>query len=264
DFCDAPLAIGNNVFVLGYGGKDREFDNCYLLCFDLADGHYKWSCFIASVSANFNVMMRMRGGPVGPVSSIQPQMACSGGHLYVLSNLGALACIDMYSGSLQWLTIYPRQPNANAADTAMSPVVLQPMMLNGRPIPSNIPAPAVWAANPVSIVDGRIFVLPGDSKSISIYNAADGSLIKEIDPAAFDAHRSDAATLLAVMGQRLLFCDGHQIWCIDWKAYDKEHPLNCRVWVSAPTETPEAGRAFVSADWVFLPTQCALLHIAQA
>ena len=48
DFSGSPLAVGDNVYVLGRGGKNFASEDCYVLCFDVNTGAYKWSCFIAS------------------------------------------------------------------------------------------------------------------------------------------------------------------------------------------------------------------------
>ena len=42
------------------------------------------------------------------------------GRIFVLTNLGAVAAIDAYSGATAWLTIYPRDENDNAARQRMA------------------------------------------------------------------------------------------------------------------------------------------------
>src|SRR3954470_8867891 len=53
DFSGSPLVVADNVYVIGRGGKNITAEDCYVLCFDLNTGAYKWSCFIASSNNAF-------------------------------------------------------------------------------------------------------------------------------------------------------------------------------------------------------------------
>ncbi len=102
-----PLVVGGNVLVIGRAGKQAQFEDCYVLSFDLATGKYRWSCYIASA----NVAGAMRGQPM-MMSENTSHLAYANGRVFVQTNLGTLAAVDAYSGTIAWLDIYPTN-NAN-------------------------------------------------------------------------------------------------------------------------------------------------------
>lgn len=263
DFCGSPLVVGDNIFVLGRGGNSYEFENCYVLCFDLNTGKYKWSCFVASASTGnpYDGVAGMGG------SAAVSHMAYSGGRLYVLSNLGALASIDAYTGTILWLAVYPRersmlnQPNFNAWN-------------GNRPFnPASNAKP--WENNPVIASDGRLFVLPSDGKHLLIYDAGTGLEIKRIAVTSFPPPKGEAAgiSLLAVNGEKLIVSGNRWATCFNWKSFDPNHrgnaapeepgrPLDGVVWASGSWDVGTRGRGFVTVDSVYIPTETCLFQLS--
>src|SRR5204863_7868633 len=97
-------------YVIGRVWKDPQFENCYVLAFEMSTGKYKWSSLVASANSAFNAYDE-NAAPSNTLS----HLAYSSGRVFVLTNLGAMAAIDAYSGSVVWLTIYPREVDNQAA-----------------------------------------------------------------------------------------------------------------------------------------------------
>lgn len=241
DLSGSPLVVGDNVYVIGRGGKNPTSEDCYVLCFDLNNGNYKWSCFIASSSSGYNQFT----GQYGTTDSLS-HLAYSSGRIYILTNLGAAAAIDAYSGTISWLNIYPRdveQMNPN-------------MAFRGMGGPQRGSATNPWEFNPVVVQDGRIFILPTDSKFLLVYDASSGAELKRL--AASDIRDRVSAlktpgdtaspeALLAVDRNQLFLTGGTNVYCIDWtKPID-----DCMIW-HCPFASVIKGRGFVTADSVFV------------
>lgn len=249
EFAGAPLVVDNNVYVVGRSAKGVEFEDCYVFCFDLETGKYKWNCYIASANAAGNAMMRMQFGIEGGDSDTMAQLAYSSGRLYVLTNLGALAAVDAYGGRIVWLSIYPRDQGSA-------------MDMNGGAAPTtNSDKP--WMCSPVFIDNGKIFVLPTDGKFLEIYDAGSGVEVKRMDPkhltpSPLPNQPADAANaLIAVNGSRLLVSGPKSAMYIDWekydiKSFDKKRDPSI-VWPRNFASNIR-GRAFVANDRAFFPT----------
>ena len=79
-------------------------------------------------------------------------LAYGDGRVYVMTNLGALAALDAYNGTILWLNIYPRSlpqnmdPNIGFNQWGMAQV----QAASRRP----------WTFNPVVVQQGKLFALP--------------------------------------------------------------------------------------------------------
>jgi outer membrane protein assembly factor BamB len=245
DFSGSPLVVADNVYIIGRGGKNPTSEDCYVLCFDLATGAYKWSCFIASSSNavgynQFNGQMN--------VSDSLSHLAYSSGRIYILTNLGAAGAIDAYSGTVSWLNIYPRD------NSAMNPN----MMWQGGMARSGSGTKS-WEFNPVIVQEGRVFILPTDSKYIIVYDAGTGAELKRIETSDIQSRISERtgttdnlppAALLGVDNNQLILTGGNSVYCVDWTKAIKD----CIVW-HCPFATPIKGRGFVTATSVFVSNE---------
>ncbi|MGB7160577.1 MAG: PQQ-binding-like beta-propeller repeat protein, partial [Tepidisphaeraceae bacterium] len=238
----SPLVVGDNVYVLGRGGKPMQFEDSYVLCYSLRDGTYRWSCYIASGNTDPNGMQ----GAMGLMGENVTHLAYDSGRLYALTNLGALAAIDAYSGTIVWLNIYPR-PKPDFAG------------LGGRwnRAETIVQAPKPWMYNPVIVKDGKVFILPADAQHVLVYDAGSGVEVQRIRTSDFES----AKTLLAIVGERMLLCGDRSIFCIDWQQYDSKLPdrESNLFWSSTFLRQNYAkdsirGRGFVTTDSVFIPT----------
>jgi outer membrane protein assembly factor BamB len=111
DFSGSPIVVNDSVFITGHSTAGVQFQDCYLLCFDLANGHFRFASYIASANSGSAIF----DGDLGGLTQDAPQLAYSSGRVFVLSNLGALAAVDAYDGTIVWLNLYPRQQNNEMA-----------------------------------------------------------------------------------------------------------------------------------------------------
>lgn len=273
----SPLVVGDNIYITGRGGKQMGFEDCYVLCFDLNSGKYRWSCYVASANSGNITFNPQTGQPV--VNDVVSHLAYASGRLYVVTNLGAAAAIDAYSGTVVWLSIYrdPGEVPQNAG--AMGMPFGGAGWGGGMAMPGG-PAGAVtgagatspWTFSPPIVADGKLFCLPSDGKYIMVYDAGTGRVVKQIAKADFVDSKDDTTpsapnTLIGVVGNRLIATSDDTVYCIDWKAYTPDHPRDSNdYWAelltsqNAPSPSIR-GRGFLTADSVFVPTAWALYQL---
>jgi outer membrane protein assembly factor BamB/tetratricopeptide (TPR) repeat protein len=237
-FGGSPVVVGDNLYLLARGGKNGTFEECHAICLDAHTGQFRWSSYIAGANtgvANF-------GGEAvrGPESITH--LAYASGRLYAVTNTGALAALDAYSGSIQWLTIYPRNPQ---------PDPNQAMNLNFRARRTMALAQTKpWSYDPVVVKEGHVFSLPTDSPYLLVHDAGTGAELRRIDRK--EIGNSDC--LLGVWGDWILCGAEDRAWAVNWRTYDSQKENNE---ASIPRSLPLAavrGRGFVTSDSVYMPT----------
>ncbi|HEV7298956.1 MAG TPA: PQQ-binding-like beta-propeller repeat protein [Tepidisphaeraceae bacterium] len=267
----SPLVIGDNVYVTGRSAKQANFEDCYVICFNLADGKAKWTSYISGASV-FN--SPWGGMPIA--SDNDAHVAFAGGRLFVSTNLGAVAALDAYSGGLLWLTTYPRGGEGAANRGPMFNPQMA-MRMNGEMMGAgaDTTASAPWAYNPPIVRDGHIFTLPVDARDVIVFDAGNGAISKRIAR----RHLGGLDTLVGVSGDSVIVAGnttargGAQMPAnanasllgIDWRKYD---PDNFRVSTypqpADPSVTcrsglggggPLMGRPFLTETDVFIPTE---------
>lgn len=250
-FSGSPLVVGDNVHVLGRGGKGAQFEDCYLITLDLATGRHKWSTYIASSSTQNMTIFGSRNALMS--SDTTSHISYASGRLFVATNLGAVAAIDAYTGAIEWLSIYDRN------------IQNDPMRLRrfGGRQPS--PTPRPFTFNPAIVQDDHLFVLPTDSDSLLIYNATTGELVKSISRRHLGRpDLGEPDTLVGVFGDRLIVSADFQMLCMSWSRYDPDEfsPTNEQMiyWpvtfprTSEHMMSPVRGRAFVTTNSVLVST----------
>lgn len=262
-FTGSPIVIADNVYLICRGGKGMQFEDCYVVCLDLDGGTYRWSCYIASAST----ADQMWGGET--ISFDQAShLAYASGRLYVLTNLGALAAVDAYSGAIEWLTIYPRDV---VNDFEEGLIRLRGARRAGGGTSSGVLDARPWTQNPPMIADGKVFILPTDSPFILVYDAATGAEIQRIRLS--DLRNCD--TLLSVSGSRMIvagesLASGRAIgvlFSFNWQTYqfgsttDRSAAQSGVLYWRQELSTPIRGRGFVTTDSVFIPTAERLFRI---
>jgi hypothetical protein len=173
-----------------------------------------------------------------------------------VTNLGAAASLDAYSGSIDWLNIY-RDQNSPPPMLPGFGAILQNRL--GIPFMS-----APWKYNPAVVQNGRVFVFPTDGKYLFIYDAGTGEEIKRIWladlPDATDLTKPD--TFLAVRGDSIFLSGSSRAWRLNWQEYDHDkNPTPDDGWATVDFDQPLRGRGFVTADALYLSTQSALRRI---
>lgn len=244
-FLGSPLVLGDAVLVAGRSSKPtQQFEDCWVLCLDLATGKYRWSSYIGSSSAA-GAMWGMQGGTVAGFSDNAAHLAYGDGRIYVMTNLGALAALDAYNGTILWLNIYPRNvpqgmdPNMGFNQWGMAQV----QQASRRP----------WTYNPVIVQQGKLFALPADGRFLMIYDAATGVEVKRVRL----SHLGECDTVVGVLGDRLVVTGVDRIYCLNWPKYDAEQfnddMLHWRVGYPGGMAFPVRGRGFMTTTSVFIP-----------
>lgn len=243
-----PLVVGDNLYVLARGGGvGRQFDESHLVCLRRSDGAFVWGTFLVSTGSN----TPMWGGQdMFGRSASSSQLAYSSGRVYVLTNLGGLAAVDAFDGSIAFLNVYPQTVQQTNPRMADRPGVVNTS--NGKP----------FTHNPVIVSNGRVFVLPSDGDHLVVYDAGSGVEINRLRM----SHFGNAHTLLGVVGDTVILAGNQLVFAVDWKKYDptRYNPAafdESLRWKSATIARPNApssdtirGRGFVTEKAVYVPT----------
>jgi outer membrane protein assembly factor BamB len=240
DFSGSPLVVGDNVYVIGRGGKNMASEDCYVLCFNVNTGAYKWNCFIASANNVVGYNMQM------PANDTLSHLAYSSGRIYVLTNLGAAAALDAYSGTISWLNIYPRD-NSLLGQEGIG-------FRNFQSVRGGNTTKA-WEFNPVIVQDGKVFIMPTDAKHLLVYDAGTGAELKRLSTTEIKDHVSEVKNnessvpeaILAVDKNEVFLTGGASVYCVDWTQPEDK----CIKWHCAFAHDV-AGRGFVTSDSVFV------------
>lgn len=255
----SPLVVGDSVLVFGVAGKQAGFEDAYVVCFDLNTGKHRWSTYVASSAPTSMLGMQMP-----PLSDNSSHLAYASGRVFVQTNLGAVASLDAYTGSIDWLDIYPTEHPVE---------VRRGRFWGNQPPGSTQPLAKPWAYNPIMVRDGKVFSLPTDSKNILIYDAGTGAEIKRIDLndinsrwqqdyQSFDSDPFDRVdTLVGVIDDKIVVASERSILCLNWNKYDRstfsfvanDSPV---VWAQTfgRQVSPLRGRPFMTHDSVFYTT----------
>ena len=235
----------------------------YVLAFDAATRQEQVVCYLASANTgwlDFGDFSGMFGQRVS-------HLAYCGGRLYAMTNLGALAAVDAYGGTIVWLNIYPRDVPKPNRMMGFHPAWNQRAPLarsgGGRRQRRGLRKP--WTYNPV-IVTRRQSLRPPRRR------AARARLRRRhrrrADRASPSRQFDDADTLLGVVGERLVLASDKSVFCINWPAFDAarraEQPvLACDSFAKAQyPDDAIRGRGFVTGESVIVPTAWALHRVA--
>ncbi len=232
---------GDSVLTVVRGGRDGQFDNCYVVCLSARTGQFRWATYIGSGARTFDGDTYFGQDP--------SQMALADGRVLVMSNLGTVAALDPADGRVLWLDAY-RRDNAQTVQDAFR----QQQLGQGGPALAGKP----WARNPVVVQGGHVFALPTDSKQLMVLDAATGRQLNRIDtnlPTA-DGRPEQADVLLGVRDGRAVLSGRLTIFGVDWQRYTPATAAACR-WVEQPWGDVDdvaaiAGRGFLTADGIYV------------
>jgi outer membrane protein assembly factor BamB len=240
-FTGSPLVVGENVYVTARGGGAMTGEAVHVHCYDLATGKFRWASYIASSAAT---TVHYYGGMQRETVS---HVAYSSGRLYCLTNIGAVAALDAYSGAIAWLNVYPRDlyndPNSGG-------VMIHPLIRRSGAATADKP----WEYNAPVVQDGRLFALPSDGKSLMVYDAGSGRQITRIELKDLD----NAQTLLGVVSDRVVVASDTQVTCVNWDKWDPKAKQTGNPGYWRAQFNPIRGRGFVTSESVFVPTEVAM------
>ncbi len=276
----SPLIVGDNLYVIVHGMKG-QFEDCYVVCYAAATGQLRWATFIA----NSNGDNLLEAGGIGSYlySDAVSHLAYSAGRLFVITNLGAVASLDAYTGTIAWLNIY-RTESAGGAMYSFPQRIIRQIPPEDDETPT-----APWVYNPAVVQDGKVFVMPSDGHDLLVYDAASGDLVKRIWLTDLQEERDPnvpstpdlPTTLLAVKGDMVYLAGERQVWQVPWQLIPHDASKVDSIpgyWRSTegdqdPSAQDKAdddqlveirGRAFVTGDAVYVPTEKYLLRIQLA
>ncbi len=172
----APVVAGSRVIVPCYRMRGRI--DFHVACYDLTTGARLWSTGLVSGQRELNMFGRQTeeycGAPV----------AIEGDRVFVLSQLGTVAALDLFSGRILWESRYEQIPIPKNRGW------------------SNNKRNVVWKNAPPVVADGVVVVTPLDSYSLLGLDAEHGTVLWSYDydrlPAA-RASRDDDEPLYHVL-----------------------------------------------------------------
>jgi outer membrane protein assembly factor BamB len=253
-FSGSALVIGDNVLIVGNSSKQTgAFEDCFVLSFDLNNGVLRWSTQVANASTVAAAWAGFNPNFILPIN--ESHLAYANGRVYVQSNRGAIAALDIYNGSIDWLDIYPRNQQAT-----MNPA-FNPMLFQGGQFLQNGTKP--WAFNPVIVSQGLVFTLPLEGKHLLIYDAASGQEFKRIDlgDLAVRVKHTDVAeldqfdTLVGVSGDKLMLAGSRTLVFLNWRTFDDDNFKDEMIYWIESTPKPIQGRSLLTATSLYVPAE---------
>lgn len=148
----APRIVGRRVLVPCHRMQGRI--DYHVGCFDLDTGALLWSTDVISGQRELN----MFGRPMREFTA--PPLVISGSNVIALTQLGAIACLDLYSGEVRWVTIYDQMPLPKNRDLVGR---------NERPV--------VWANQPPVVTGSTVIAAPFDSRDLVGLDLESGTLL---------------------------------------------------------------------------------------
>ncbi len=97
-----PVIVGTRVLVPCYRIQGRI--HYAVACFDLDSGALLWSTDVVSGQRELNMFGRHER------EFCAPEVVVAGERVIALTQVGAIACLDLYSGEVHWVTLYDQIP----------------------------------------------------------------------------------------------------------------------------------------------------------
>ncbi|MGC4034253.1 MAG: PQQ-binding-like beta-propeller repeat protein [Tepidisphaeraceae bacterium] len=259
-FYGTPVVDGDTVYALVNANRNGQFEECHVVALRLSDGSFKWATYVASTSLGSRFFGDEFEGSF--TTGTPATLSMSAGRLFVSTGLGAIACLESTSGNVRWLDLYPRNPGAAAERRIAS---LQARLASGKP----------YLNTPPVVADGRVFVMPNDGGSVFVFDADDGSLVREL-PKKLDPDTRKfppATTILAVIGDKLVLSNKATVFLIPWQTFDPMKSLianggRYKTFPAGKSDTAAdasdsiRGRPFVTQDAVYVPTSARLYRVS--
>ena len=199
-----------------------------MVCYGVADGRFRWASFIANSNSEINNIF---ADDSLVISDAVSHLAYASGRLFVITDLGAVASLDAFTGTIAWLDIYRKESTQSIMpfNPAMRRAAWQAPQ-NDIPITATVP----WTYNPAVVQNGKLFALPSDSRYLLIYDAGNGNLFKQIDLSELQESRDPNVpynpdvpnTLLAVKGDLVYLAGARQVWQVPWRSIVPDKPAD--------------------------------------
>ncbi len=276
---EAQQAPEDSILVAVRGGKDNQFDDCYVVCLSARTGEYRWSTYVGSASRGWSDY-------AGVFDNQDPtQLALADGRVLVMSNLGTVCAMDPADGRLVWLAGYNREGanNQNAINQRRGG-----FRGGGEDAvaPQSVERP--WSRNPIVVSGGKVFALPADSKNLFVFDAETGAELKRIATAGLELKTDTSSNqqtrgntsldptvaadvLLGVRGDVVYLSSSRSVFALNWKNYDLTKPrealvafrINLAAYAdnSAGAANGLFGRGFLSQNALFITSNTHLYEL---
>lgn len=181
--CGPPVIAGARVLVPSYRLQGRI--DFHVACYDLRTGEYLWSTGLISGQRELN----MFGRPEHAFSA--PPVRVEGDRVVVLTQLGSIAALDLFSGSILWETLYDQ-------------LRLQAAQLHARY------RQITWRNAPPVVSNGVVIAAPVDSRDLVALDLESGHLLWSRDQTTLkrSGKRSD---LLLGADRNTIYLGGSQL-----------------------------------------------------
>jgi cellulose synthase operon protein C len=224
-FEGTPVADERNVYVAVTDRRDKT--EVYVACFDADSGAVRWVRYVGAGSPegepnNFGFMGGMQPTTNAPGDFNHRLLSLDGSTLYYQTNLGALAALDVATGSTLWVATYPRQDARQLGNSVERDL------------------------NPAVIHDGRVFIAPSDADAVFAFDSSSGRMLWKSDRIADDIK---LAHLLGVAKGHLV-ATGNRVVLFDVKTGKLQS-----AWPDAGKALDGYGRGLLAGDKIYWPTQ---------
>ncbi len=217
----------------------------YVACFDLVTGEALWTSQLVSGQRELNMFARAEE------EFSAPPVRVEGDRVVVLTQLGAIAVLDLFSGSILWETLYDQitPPSRNSFSAAR--------LKN------------YWRNAPPVVADGVVVATPFDSKHLIGLDFETGETLWKIPHATLDhlagQRQRDDIDLLVGADERTVFLGGWPVMALRSSGgLSREAPREL-AWRYPPGEVEAnestAARALLLADRVIIPTSSERIEV---
>ena len=190
----------------------------YVASLSAESGEVQWVRYLFDAPNPFDLQAAMMGYQANHAHHL---LTLANDRLFYQSDSGAVACVDTKTGSLQWLTSYPKKE----VTAPITSITTSRRDLN----------PAVYA-------DGMIFVAPEDSPHLFALDANNGQMRWKSAPLPDVVH-------LVGVSKGHLFATGDRVWTIE-AATGKI----IRSWPDTGSGYEAAGRGLLAGNYLYWPT----------
>jgi outer membrane protein assembly factor BamB len=222
-FEGSPVADANNVYVAMR--RNEVQPQSHVACYAVETGQVRWRQFVCAADTP------ARGGLPEITHNL---LTLHRNTLYLNTNLGAVACISTWNGSLRWVSTYPRTLKGDLA----------------KP-----PAHACRDLPPCVYDRGAVYVAPAHTRSIFALDAASGQILWQSGP-----ELEDAIHLLGV-SHDCLIASGSRLYWIHLSGPEQGRLKH--VWPDGAAK-PGYGHGLLAGDCVLWPTREKIYQFDQA
>lgn len=229
-----PIVCGSRVLAPFYRLQGRI--DYHVGCFDLETGKLLWSTALISGQRELNMFGRAEH------EFSAPPLVVSGDRVIALTQLGAVASLDLFTGELLWETLYDQIP----------------LPKNTMGIFRAPPRRGVWLNAPPVVSDGVVVATPYDSSTLIGIDLESGALLWSLPhPTVQDLSGGASASIDLLVGAKggEIFLSGNEIAAIESRSGLRRSAPDVPRWSFSDADfqyTP-LGRPVLAGNRILLP-----------